>query len=103
MVPGMPFSASRSNSKVFDLFLDARDLKWARVRNVCHLTEIDPELPDTTGSFRAVNSRHVSRGRYWLHLVIALEHDGRFVPDAVQFETHVAPRRIASEHHHAAL
>jgi hypothetical protein len=64
---------------------------------------VDPELPNTSGSFRAVNSRHLSRGRYRLQLIIALEHDRRLVADAVQFETHVAPRRIASEHHHAAF
>lgn len=41
MFLAMPFSAIAS-SKVFDPFLGARDLKWARGKSVCGLTDFDP-------------------------------------------------------------
>src|SRR5580698_1493204 len=46
---------------------------------------------------------HLSRAGYRLDFIVALEHDGRRVVGAVQFETHVAQRGVASEYHHAAL
>jgi hypothetical protein len=64
-----------------------------RLRN--RLTRIDPELPYTTGSFRAVNQGMSVGRRYRLQLIITPEHDRRLDVDTVQFETQVALRRIA--------